>query len=414
MAAGGQGLRHDAELKDIDMHPHPTRRTVLTAAALAAADAALGNTPSPSTTAMPTTPYRGNQHRPTKDLLAWQALAPTEAAREPGLPIVDPHHHLFNTETQPLYYRREDMEQDLAGGHRVLGTVYVAAYGAGWRSGGPEPMRSVGEVERIVQLSAQPLRTPQGPCRLAAGIVSDVHLSLGDAAAEVLDAHVAAADGRLRGVRYYTTYHDGQLSKFIPNAPRHLMADAAFRGGFALLERHRLSFDALVYHTQLRELAALADAFPRTTIVLNHVGMPVGVLDFASQRSEVRRQWEQDMRALAQRPNVVVKVGGMGMPIFGFGFEHGERPATTAALVQAWQPLVQVCLEAFGPARCMLESNYPVDKQSCGYTQLWNAFKLATAGLSSTERRALMYGTACATYRLPDLKAACDAAWPAA
>lgn len=395
--------------------PYPTRRTVLAAAALAAGEAALGNPLTHSTsTDMSASTYRGNQHRPTKDLLAWQARATAEPAREPDLPIVDPHHHLFNTAVDPLYYRREDMEQDLAGGHRVLGTVYVAAYGAGWRNSGPEALRSVGEVERIVQLSAQPLHTPQGPCRLAAGIISDVNLSLGDAAGEVLDAHMAAADGRLRGVRYYTTYHDGALSKFIPNAPQQLMADAGFRRGFAQLERHRLSFDALVYHTQLRELAALADAFPRTTIVLNHVGMPVGVLDFASQRAEVRRQWEQDMRALAQRPNVVVKVGGMGMPIFGFGFEHGERPATTEALVQAWQPLMQVCIEAFGPARCMLESNFPVDKQSCGYTQLWNAFKLATAALSSTERQASLYRTACETYRLPDLRAACDAAWPAA
>ncbi|MEJ8848198.1 amidohydrolase family protein [Variovorax rhizosphaerae] len=392
----------------------PTRRTVLTAAATMALGKVGLLDPNTAFADTPATPYRGNQHRPTKDLLAWQARADAEPALEPGLPIVDPHHHLFNTTTDALYYRREDMAQDLSSGHRVLGTVYIAAYGAGWRSDGPKDMRSVGEVERIVQLSAQPLATPQGPCRLAAGIVSDVDLTLGDSAAAVLEAHVAAGAGRLRGVRHYTTYHDGQLSKFIPNAPRGVMADAGFRRAFAQLERHRLNFDALVYHTQLRELAELADAFPRTTIVLNHVGMPVGVLDFASQRAEVRRDWEKDMRALARRPNVVVKVGGMGMPIFGFGFEHGDRPATTQALVQAWQPLMQVCFEAFGPARCMLESNFPVDKQSCGYGQLWNAFKRATAGLSVTERKALFYRTACQTYRLPELQAECDAAWPAA
>ena len=393
---------------------HLTRRTVLAAAAAALGQAGLCNPlPGAAGPAAPATAYRGNQHRPTKDLLAWHSLAPREAAQEPRLPIVDPHHHLFNTAAQPLYYQREDLESDLAGGHRVLGTVYVAAYGAGWHGDGPPALRSVGEVERIVRLSAQTLHTPIGPCELAAAIVSDVDLALGDGIAPVLEAHVQAGDGRLRGVRHYTTYADGALSKFIPNAPRHLMADAGFRRGLALLERHRLSFDALVYHTQLRELAALADAFPRTTMVLNHVGMPVGVLDFATQRTEVRRQWEQDLRALAQRPNVVVKVGGMGMPIFGFGFEHGERPATTDALVQAWQPLMQVCIEAFGPARCMLESNFPVDKQSCGYTQLWNAFKLATAGLSASERRSLFYRSACQAYRLPELQAACDAAWPA-
>ena len=116
------------------------------------------------------------------------------------------------------------------------------------------------------------------------------------------------------------------------------------------------------------------------------------------------------MRALAARPNVRVKVGGMGMPIFGFGFEYGSTPASTQSLVQAWQPLIDVCLETFGPARCMLESNYPVDKQSCGYGQLWNAFKRATASLSPTERQALFYRTACQTYRLPELEAVSDAA----
>lgn len=394
----------------------PTRRTVLAAtAALAWGETARGNpalvTP---TVDPPATSYRGNQHRPTRDLLAWQAGAEAEPAHEPRLPIVDPHHHLFNGPAQPLYYQREDLVQDLSTGHRVLGTVYVAAYGAGWRSDGPPALRSVGEVERIVALSEQPLATAQGPCQLAAGIVSDVDMMLGGDAAEVLEAHVAAGAGRLRGVRHYTTYHDGALAKFIPNALHHAMADANFRKAFALLERHRLSFDALVYHTQLREVAALADAFPRTTIVLNHIGMPVGVLDFAARRDEVRRQWTQDMRALARRPNVVVKVGGMGMPIFGFGFEHGERPATTQALVQAWEPLMQVCIEAFGSTRCMLESNFPVDKQACGYGQLWNAFKRATAGLSVGERKALFYGTACRAYRLPGLQAECEAAWPAA
>jgi predicted TIM-barrel fold metal-dependent hydrolase len=286
----------------------------------------------------------------------------------------------------------------------------VAAYGAGWRTSGPEALRSLGEVERIVQLSAEPLNTPQGPCRMAAGIVSDVNLTLGDAAVEVLEAHVAAASGRLRGVRYYTTYHEGALARFIPNAPRNLMADSGFRRGFATLERFGLSFDALVYHTQLREVAALADAYPRTPIVLNHVGIPVGVLDFQSQRTAVRQEWEKDMRALAQRPNVRVKVGGMGMPIFGFGFESGERPATTQALVESWQPLMQVCIEAFGPARCMLESNFPVDKQSCGYVQLWNAFKQVTCKLTAPERQSLFYRAACQTYRLPELEAACDTA----
>lgn len=387
-----------------------SRRGFLSAATLLTGVAGCSAPPTNPAVSSGPKEYRGNQHRSTADLLEWQALTSPEAAPEPGLPIVDPHHHLFNTATDRLYYRREDMERDLSGGHKVVGTVYVAAYGAGWRKDGPEGMRSVGEVERIVRLSETPLSTPLGTCNLAAGIVSDVDLGLGDRVGEVLEAHVAAGAGRLRGVRHYTTYHDGSLSKFIPNAPRHVMADSGFRRGFAQLKQYGLSFDALVYHTQLHELAELADAFPDTPIVLNHVGMPVGVLEFSSQRSEVRRQWDADMRRLASRSNVRVKVGGMGMPIFGNGFEYGEKPAQTQALVQAWQPLIEVCIGAFGPQRCMFESNFPVDKQSCGYVQLWNAFKRATRSYSASERQALFYRTACQTYGLPKLEVACDAA----
>lgn len=389
---------------------HTTRRVFLSAAALAMGDAALGNQPANNQSpALNTLPYRGNQHRPTRELLEWHVNNPKDVVREPGLPIVDPHHHLFGTGTEALYYRREDMENDLASGHKIVGTLYVAAYGAGWRTDGPPAMRSVGEVERIVALSASPLSTPQGPCRLAAGIVSDVNLSLGDGVNEVLQAHVAAGKNRLRGVRHYATYHDSELSKFIPNAPKNMLGDSTFRRGFALLDRYGLSYDALVYHTQLQELTALADAFPRTPIVLNHVGMPVGVLGFQSQKAAVRQEWARDMRALGARPNVRVKVGGMGMPIFGFGFESGAMPASTQNLVEAWKPLMDVCLETFGPNKCMLESNFPVDKQSCGYVQLWNAFKQATSGLSVSERQALFYRTACQTYQLPELEAACDA-----
>lgn len=395
-------------------HPcgRSSRRVFLSAAALSLGDAALGSPPpNEKAPGLSASTYRGNQHRPTQDLLDWHGHAAQEPAREPGLPIVDAHHHLFGTRSDALHYRREDLESDLATGHRIVGTVYVAAYGAGWRTDGPPAMRSVGEVERIVNLSATPLATPQGPCRLAAGIVSDVDLRLGDAVDGVLQAHVAAGQERLRGVRFYATYHDSELGKFIPNAPQHILSDGTFRRGFALLDRYGLGFDALIYHTQLRELASLADAFPRTPIVLNHVGMPVGVLGFRSQRTTALRDWERDLRALAARPNVRVKVGGMGMPIFGFGFESGEKPAETQALVQAWKPLIDVCVDAFGPARCMLESNFPVDKQSCGYVQLWNAFKLATHALSRSERQALFYRTACQTYRLPELEQACDAAW---
>lgn len=402
-------------LNDKPLSQGLSKRSFLSAAACTLGGAVLGGGlvgAAQATTSAPA--YRGNQHRPTSELLQRLAQSEPEKAIEPGLPIVDPHHHLFGTSADPLYYRREDMEQDFASGHKIMGTVYVAAYKAGWRKDGPEDWKSLGEFERIVALSQTPLQTPHGNCQMAAGIVSEVSLLAGDALEDILAAHVAAADGRLRGVRYYATYHDSELKNYIHNAPRHMLADPKFRQGLAVLQRMGLSYDALIYHTQFQELMDLADAFPNMPLVLNHVGMPIGVRQFEPDNQAVRDMWESGMRALALRPNVRVKVGGMGMPIFGFGFEYADKPATSQQFAKAWQPMIDVCVEAFGPNRCMLESNFPVDKQSGGYGELWNAFKLATASLSPSERQSLFYRTACQTYQLPQLEAACDAAFKSA
>jgi predicted TIM-barrel fold metal-dependent hydrolase len=186
------------------------------------------------------------------------------------------------------------------------------------------------------------------------------------------------------------------------------MRDASWRRGFAQLARLRLCYDAWVYYTQLGELVELADAFPGTPIVLDHVGAPIGVAEYRKHRGEVIAQWNEGLRALASRPNVFIKVGGMGMTVFGFGFEDRPRPAAAAELASAWQPIIDRCLEIFGPGRCMFENNFPPDNQSCSCVELWNASKLATRSLSEHERRDLFYRTACRVYALPRLLALAD------
>ncbi len=357
--------------------------------------------------------FRGSRHRPTAALLAWHASVAPERALEPQLPIVDPHHHLFGAPPEAYFYRRDDLAADLGSGHRVMGTVYLEAYGSGWYTSGPEEMKPVGEVEMILRACGDPIPLAHGACQAAAGVVSSVDLTLGDGVVKVIEAQLAAAQGRLRGVRHYLTYDPGIVGRYVHNMPARLAADADFRKGYAWLERFDLAFDAFLFHTQLQDLVELADAFPRTRILLNHVGTPIGVADYAQQRESVLAEWRQGMCALARRPNVVVKVGGMGMPVFGFGFEHADHPASSAALVEAWQPLIDLCIDAFGAERCMLESNFPVDKQSTSYVALWNAFKMVTRGLPDDQRQHLFYRTACRTYRLPELEKACDAAWGA-
>jgi len=98
------------------------------------------------------------------------------------------------------------------------------------------------------------------------------------------------------------------------------------------------------------------------------------------------------------------------MPTYGFGFEQQERPPGSDVLAEAWKSYFKILIDHFGPERCMFESNFPVDKVSCSYTNLWNAFKIIANDLelSATDKNDLFYGTAARAYSLPlspDLKA---------
>jgi L-fuconolactonase len=155
-----------------------------------------------------------------------------------------------------------------------------------------------------------------------------------------------------------------------------------------------------MYHTQLAELRDLADAFPDTRIVLNHVGGAIGIGPYAARRRHVFAAWSAAIRELSHCPNLHIKLGGLGMRLFGFGFHERDEPPDSATLAAAWRPYIETCVEAFGPQRCMFESNFPVDKASCGYTELWNAFKRITAAWSPSERAALFHDTAARFYRL--------------
>jgi L-fuconolactonase len=350
-------------------------------------------------------PYRGSFLRSTLETAQWHARTNAAEALEPELPIVDAHHHLYGAEHDRHYYRLGDLQTDLAGGHRVVGTVYVEAYESGWRTTGPEALRPVGEVEKIVPATREALALPCCACEVAAGIVAHADLTLGAEVVPVIEAHLAAADGRLSGIRYRTATDDGTVGRFIVNKPRAgLLREATVREGAACLAPFELSLDVWVYHHQLDEVIELADACPATRIVLDHLGGVIGVAEHAAQRDEVWALWRSSLRALALRENVNVKLGGLGMLVYGFGFEHGALPPDAARLARGWKPYIDECIAAFGTRRCMFEGNFPVDKQSCGYTEMWNAYKLATRDFSADERRDLFGATACRVYRLAGLE----------
>ncbi|HVR54690.1 MAG TPA: amidohydrolase family protein [Pseudorhodoferax sp.] len=317
-----------------------------------------------------------------------------EAVLEPEMAITDAHHHFYD---RPGWtYLRGEYLADATSGHAVQASVYMQAL-TRYRADGPEHLKPVGETAFVAQSTV-----PQpGRPRVAQGIVGYADLRRGAAVREVLDAHEAAGAGRFRGIRHLATWDaDSSLANPLTAAPRGLLADAGYRAGLAELAARGLSYDAWLFWPQLGELCALADAQPELPIVVDHCGGIVRIGAYAGRDGEVFASWRASMRELARRPNVSVKLGGLGMRINGFGFEAGALPPSSDELVAAWRPWMLACIEAFGPARCMFESNFPVDKGSYSFVNGWNAFKKLTAGFSATERQDLFHGTASRVYRL--------------
>jgi L-fuconolactonase len=342
---------------------------------------------------------------------------------EPDLPIVDAHHHLWLLQEAQLVemenrdsayapalapafrrharYLLDEFLADVSSGHNIRATVFVDA-GAMYRAYGPASLRSVGEVEFVNGVAAMSASGLFGPARLCAGIVGGANLSLGDELEDVLEAHVRAGGGRFRGVRSSQCVpHDEDARVMGPGVGMaHLLLEPAFRAGVKRLHAHGLSCDVFLLEPQLPELLDLARSVPDASIILNHVGAPVGIARYAGRREQRFPVWRENIRALARCENVTVKLGGLGIAFGGFKSFRAEPPATSAELAAEWKPYIESCIEAFGPSRCMFESKFPVDSTMGTYRTVWNAFKRLAAGASATEKAALFSGTATRVYRL--------------
>ncbi|MFL5333885.1 MAG: amidohydrolase family protein [Geminicoccaceae bacterium] len=317
---------------------------------------------------------------------------------EPTLPIIDPHHHLWDHPGERYLFA--DLLRDIGTGHDIRATVFVQC-GAMYRAEGPEALRPLGETEFVNGAAAMSASGQYGPARACAGIIGMVDLTLGDQVTPLLQAHLALAGPRFKGVRNRTAWHPSpEVRSNLVTPPPSPLAHPAFAEGARALARLGLTLDVWAYHTQLPEVAVLARAVPELTIIIDHVGGPLGVGPFAGRRAEVFPVWKQEMLALAALPNTLVKLGGLAMQVGGFEFHLAEQPPGSAKLAEAWRPYIETCIEAFGSARCMFESNVPVDKGMCSYAVLWNAFKRLAAGAGEAEKAALFAGTAARVYRL--------------
>lgn len=341
--------------------------------------------------------FRGNAYRNQVDLAAWTNQR-TEEALEADLPIIDAHHHVWDDERGR--YLMDEFAADLDSGHNIRATLFVEA-GAMYRAYGDENMKTVGEVEFVNGVAAMGANGRYGPTRICAGIVGHADLMLGEKVRPVLETLITAGHGRFRGIRHGVTWDTGNAAKFGKRqAPQHQLLDSVFRQGFACLEPLGLTFEAWQFHPQLPDLMDLLAAFPNTPVILNHVGGLLGIPPHDGNRKEVFDVWRRHIHALARFPNLSVKLGGLGMLYCGWDFHLRDIPPDSHELASIWRPYIETCIEAFGTDRCMMESNFPVDKQSCGYGVLWNAMKRITSNFSASEKSDLYFDTAQRVYRI--------------
>lgn len=322
-----------------------------------------------------------------------------ESIIDASIPIIDAHHHLFDR--PPLRYMFEDYLADASAGHNIVASVYVESL-AMVRPDVSEMLRPIGEIEFANGVAAMSASGLYGPCRVCAAIVGYADLRTGDRVAETLDRAISVAHDRFRGIRQLAIEHPSDAPyRYITNRPpRGILTSPGFRQGFRQLATRNLSFDAAVFHNQLPDIADLASAFPDTTIVLNHMGLAMAMETDVQGRKDVFRHWCDALRELAHHPNVVCKIGGLGLPFWGFGFEARSDLIGYLELATVWRPYVETAIEAFGVDRCMMESNFPPDGRSCGYVPLWNALKHIVKGSSDAEKAALFHRTAARVYRI--------------
>lgn len=342
-----------------------------------------------------------------------------EAILEPDLPIIDPHHHLWDLRPvlpafpQPLhpflasislspYYTFNELHGDTTAGHNVIATVFMEC-GAFYRAGADEAMKVVGEVEYVNGVAAQSASGLYGPVRLCEAIVGHADLRLGDGARPVLEALIDVTP-RFKGIRHQAAWNaDPDVLGPPFHATEGLYRDANFRKGFGHLGELGLTFDAWLLEPQLGDLLDLARAFPGQSICLDHCGTPLGMGSYHGKLHERFDTWRAMIRDIAACPNVSVKLGGLAMSFAGMP-DHGPAAGLgSETLAAMWRPYIETCIEAFGPDRAMFESNYPVDKWGASYTVLWNAFKRLTHSASAAEKHALYAGTAARFYGIEHL-----------
>ena len=320
----------------------------------------------------------------------------------PNIPIIDPHHHLWDVGFG-RYYIEELLEDINSSGHNILSTVYIMSSSNTkiYSKDGLEEFKPLTEIEFATSEGKRADLIPNNKVKVNASIVGSVDLTYGNKLQPVLEKAVNISEGRLKGIRMLLASHtDPRISSGAVKSDLGLMLHPNFIEGAKCIQNTNLSLDFWIYHTQLNEMEKIARSLPDLTIILNHIGGPIHLGEYEGKQAATHREWRSAMMRLSRIPNINVKLGGLGMAVNGAKFHNNKFPPNSVQLSDVWKPWIYETIDMFGFDRCMFESNFPVDKGSCSYGALWNAFKILAKDMSDDEINKLFSKNAAKIYKI--------------
>ena len=320
----------------------------------------------------------------------------------PNIPIIDPHHHLWDVGFG-RYYIEELLEDINSSGHNIVSTVYIMSSSNTkiYSKDGLEEFKPLTEIEFATSEGKRADLIPNNRVKVNASIVGSVDLTYGNKLQPVLEKAVNISEGRLKGIRMLLASHtDPRISSGAVKSDLGLMLHPNFIDGAKCIQDANLSLDFWIYHTQLNEMEKIARALPDLTIILNHIGGPIHLGEYEGKQAATHREWRSAMMRLSRIPNINVKLGGLGMAVNGAKFHNSKFPPNSVQLSDVWKPWIYETIDMFGFDRCMFESNFPVDKGSCSYGALWNAFKIIAKDMSDDEINKLFSKNAAKIYKI--------------
>ena len=313
----------------------------------------------------------------------------------PELPIIDPHHHLWNGDNQlagSFPYLIENLNEDTFSGHNIVGTIFMEC-AQGYYLDGEEKYKPVGETEFVINLIKDSEKLSKSTNIM--GIIGFADLMLGHEVKDVLNTHLSKGEGLFRGIRHAAGWDkNNEIHNSHSNPIENIYHNKSFMKGAEELINLKLTFDAWHYHHQINDLSIFAKKYPELTIIHDHFGGPLGVGPYEGKKEEIFKKWKDDISLLSESKNVYAKLGGLAMPVNGWNFHKQNKPASSDQIVDMHHEYYLHTINCFGVERCMFESNFPVDRRSVSYHVIWNAFKKMVLGYSDEDKNKLFFKNA--------------------